>query len=123
MPFVGAEPITVIRRNGGSVDKKGRISGIEEEVIEDVMATVNPIPGGVLETLPEGDRYGDQRRVITEFELRSSNERKGVLADHIVYEGQRYEVREVQPYRQVIPYLGARVRAFNEEEYGQRYTT
>lgn len=110
MPFVGAEPITVILRSPGTRDRLGRYGDIVEEVVEGVMATVNPVPGRVLETLPEGEREGDQRRIITEFELRSPDEDSGIPGDHIVYEGRRFEVRDVQVYRQVIPHLEVRAR-------------
>ena len=110
MPFVGAEPITVIKRAPGTRDRRGTYTAGAETVIEGVLATVNPVPGRVLETLPEGEREGDQRRVITEFELQSPNEDTGYPGDHIIYEGDRFEVRDVQVYRQVIPHLEVRVR-------------
>jgi hypothetical protein len=110
MPFVGAEPITVIQRAPGTRDRLGTYTPGEETIIEGVLATVNPVPGRVLETLPEGEREGDQRRVITKFELRSPNEDTGYPGDHILYEGDRFEVRDVQVYRQVIPHLEVRVR-------------
>ena len=110
MPFVGSEKITVILRSDVVRDRRGRVQDVNEEVVEDVLATVNPVPGEVLETLPEGERSGDQRRVITEFELRPPDEETGHPGDHLMYRGTRYEVREVQPYRQVIPHLEIRAR-------------
>lgn len=114
MPFVGAEPITVIRRLPGQRDRRGRYSLGGVEIIEGVLATVNPVPGRILETLPMGEREGDQRRVITEFELLSPDETTGNPGDHIIYEGRAYEVRDVQVYRQVIPHLEVRVRRLKD---------
>lgn len=109
MPFVGAESITVIRREAGYRDRRGRyFAGARTE--QTILATVNPIPGRVLETLPEGEREGDQRRVITKFNLRATDEDLGTLGDIVVYEGREFEVRDVQIYRKVIPHLEARVR-------------
>ena len=120
MPFVGAETITVIRREPGTRDRLGRYTIGSEEVVEGVLATVNPVPGRVLETLPEGEREGDQRRVITEYELRAPDEDLGIPGDHIIYEGRRYEVRDVQVYRQVIPHLEVRARRISQTP--ERYT-
>lgn len=116
MPFVGAEPITVIQRAPGARNRLGQYIVGAETVTNGVLATVNPVPGKVLETLPQGEREGDQRRVITEFELRAPNETTGYPGDHIIYEGDRFEVRDVQVYRQVIPHLEVRVRRINPAE-------
>jgi hypothetical protein len=110
MPLVGEERVTIIRRDPGFRDRRGRYQQGPETVIENVKATVNPIPGRILATLPEGEREGDQRRMITKFELRTTDEDTGAVGDIVVYEGRRYEVRDVQVYRKVIPHLEARIR-------------
>lgn len=110
MPFVGIQNITIIRRAPGFRDRRGRYYPGPETVFNNVRATVNPIPGRTLATLPEGEREGDQQRIITEFELQTADEDTGTLADIVVYEGRKYEVRDVQVYRRVIPHLEARVR-------------
>lgn len=114
MPFVGAEPITVIKRSPGKRDRRGRYFVGPTETFEGILATVNPVPGRVMETLPEGERTGDQRRVIIDFDVKAPDEDTGYPGDHIIYEGRTFEVRDVQIYRQVIPHLELRVRLLKD---------
>src|SRR5690554_3942441 len=60
MDILGGERITVIQRGSGSRDKAGRYRIDPGSVveIENVKGTINPVPGEVLETLPEGERQG-----------------------------------------------------------------
>ena len=120
MPFVGAETITVIEQELVGEDLRGRPQ-VEYEVVEGIRATVNPVPGYVLATLPEGERGSHQRRVITKYELSPYSDRKNTLASLVVYEGEVYEVRDIQSYRKIIPHLSARVRAFKFGEQADRY--
>jgi len=77
---------------------------------EEIQTTVNPIPGEELQVLPEGERTGEQIRLLTTADLRSSDETAGLLADHVIWQGKTYEVRTVQEYRRVIPHIEVRAR-------------
>lgn len=118
MDILGGERITVIQRGSGSRDKAGRYRIDPNSVveIENVKGTINPVPGEVLETLPEGERQGNQRRLITKFEIRGPSEKTGYPGDHIIWEGKRWEVRDVQTYRRVFPHLEARVREIDPND-------
>lgn len=102
------QPVTRRRRTGGGRLRGRPTSPTSDDVV--IQCTVNPIPGEELEVLPEGERTGEQIRLLTTAELRSSDETDGVLADLVIWEGKTYEVRTVQQYRRVIPHLEVRAR-------------
>lgn len=112
---VGKQSITRIRRAGGLRDLDGRPACPTETVTAGLQATVNPIPGDVLLTLPESERTEKNLRVLIETELRAADDYDGTLADHVVIRGEVYEVRDVQIYEKVIPHFEARVRRLRPE--------
>lgn len=74
-------------------------------------ATVNPVPGDVLATLQEGERLGRQYRALSDdVRLTATDDELGVLGDLVRYEGQVFEVRDVQTYPTVIPHQEYRIR-------------
>lgn len=76
-----------------------------------IRATVNPVPGDVLASLPEGERVGRQYRVLTnDVDLRPADDETGLAGDEVFYEGHWYEVRDRQVYPTVIPHSEYRVR-------------
>lgn len=108
MPFVGNQKISVVERAPPVRGADGRVGASVETRVNDVDATVNPIPGDKMAALPEGERNSKQIRVITEYELTEGDEDAQTRPSIIVYEGERYEVREVSKYRRVIPHNAAR---------------
>lgn len=102
-------PLTVTRRTGGSRGIDGRWDAGSETTFE-IHATVNPIPGDVLRTLPEGEAVGKQLRVLTEAELNTADDYSGEEGDRIEIRGELYEVRDVQIYEKVLPHFEYRVR-------------
>lgn len=74
-------------------------------------ATVNPVPGDVLATLPEGERTGKQYRVLSDdVDLYPPDQETGYPGDLVLYEGEVYEVRDRAVYRTVIPHQELRIR-------------
>lgn len=102
------QPVTRKRRTGGARVRGRSTSPTETDSL--IQCTVNPIPGEELEVLPEGERTGEQIRILTTADLRSSDETSGELADLVVWEGKTYEVRTVQEYRRVLPHIEVRAR-------------
>jgi hypothetical protein len=78
-------------------------------------ATVNPIPGDVLQTLPEGERLGRQYRVLSTVEppLVTTDEASGRRGSEVLIDGDWFEVRDSQVYPTVIPHREYRVRRLN----------
>lgn len=111
---VGVQTVTVTRYTGGSRVTDGYWDdGATSSFTID--ATVNPVPGDVLLTLPEGERAEKQLRVLTETELYTYNEYDSREADHVTIRGEEYEVRDVQIYEKVIPHYEYRVRRIRPE--------
>lgn len=111
---VGIQSVTVTRYTGGSRGTDGRWDPGATSSF-DIEATVNPVPGDVLLTLPEGERSEKQLRVLTETELYTPNDYDGREADRVTVRGEVYEVREVQIYEKVIPHFEYRVRRVRPE--------
>lgn len=119
---VGKQEISVNERANGGREKFGLPSTPTETTIPGVKATVNPVPGDELQTLPESERAEKNLRVITEYELTTFDDYAGTLADHVVIRGERYEVRDVQIYEKVIPHYEYRVRRVRPELTGSAFT-
>lgn len=113
MAFVGNQKVTVVPRTTGSRDASGFYIAAEGTPVV-IDATVNPIPGEELDRLPAGERQEINLRVITRYEL-NVPDATGAPGDLIIYEGEKYEVREAQRYRRVIPHVAARIRRLARE--------
>ena len=73
-------------------------------------ATVDPITGWKLTTLPEGDR--DKRNLYllsTDIELDVTNQETGTIGHLVVYRGEQYMVRDVMHFDRVLPHTEYRV--------------
>lgn len=106
---VGKQAITWVDRSGGAYGTDGAWTG-ETEVQAEIKATVNPIPGSVLLTLPEGERAEKNLRVLTTQEMATPDDYDDDSGDHVIVRGERYEIRDVQVYEKVIPHFEYRVR-------------
>ena len=116
---VGKQTITRIRRayqeagNTNGIGPDGRPLTASAELSEtplQILATVNPIPGKEILTLPEGERQHGQMRCLTEEDIRPVDDDEFELGDHIIYKNQRWEVRDTQVYDRVIPHHASRIR-------------
>lgn len=111
---VGIETLSRIRRTRTGGDAGWGADGrpvADTEVTTSFTATRDPVPDKELATLPEGERQSGQLWLITETELRTADDNTSptTLADHVVIDGMRYEVRAVVYYPQLIPHYEARV--------------
>lgn len=113
---VGKQSVSVVPRTdvgGRALD--GRPTAVTDGAAYTIKATVNPVPGGVLLTLPEGERRSKNLRVLTETELNVADDYADIPGDYVVIRGEVYEVRDVQEYEQVIPHFEYRVRRLRPE--------
>lgn len=110
---LGKQDIVRIRRTGATVGTDGRRAAATE-VQDTIKGTINPIPGREIHLLPEGERESGQHRLLTTFEVRGSfsDDDAPELADHILFQGHRWEIRDVQIYDSFapIPHYAARIR-------------
>lgn len=105
MPFVGNQPFDRVRRTGAARGADGRPTAPTSVTTAGLLATINPVPGEQLALLPEGERRGENIRIIAPLgTLRGSDDNTGVLADLVIWQGKTYEVRTVQVYTRVIPH-------------------
>lgn len=103
------QTITLIRHTGGEYGLDGRWEqGTATET--EIQATVNPVPGEILATLPEGERIGKQLRVLTRVRFEVPDEESEEQGDHLLIRGEYYEVRDRAQYDRVIPHFEYRVR-------------
>lgn len=63
-----------------------------------ITASVQPASGTDLERLPEGLRTTDIVTVFTSDALRVANETSGYKSDRVVFQGEEYEVIEVEQW-------------------------
>lgn len=106
VPF--SEQLEVIERDG-TRDPDTRRWKVTESNRDTFQGQVSPASGDDLELLDEGERTGDEKVVHTERQLKTSDEDQDppVHADHVVIDGDRYEVSNVKEYRAVKPHYEA----------------
>lgn len=114
-----SQNITLISRSYGGRGADGRMT-IVEAAASALRATVNPITGEKTQTLPEGEKAEDWRRVLMRTQVfppddYSDPQRPG---DILVIEGERYLVRDAQEYKRVIRHYEYRVRRLKPGEIG-----
>ena len=117
MSFVGQQSISVGRLSAGSRGADGRwVEGTT--TVSAIKATVNPITGEELLALPEGERSGEQIKIITKFELRMTDETLQQDGDIIKWEGKHFRVVNIRRYRKVIPHIEARAVRVRDSDLG-----
>lgn len=106
IPFT--EPLTRYRREGAR-DPDTRRWSTQDAEEEELRGQVEPATGNDLEVLPEGEITGNEIVIRTKTELRIADENADPqqLADQVEVDGDRYEVRNVQHHRSVIPHYVA----------------
>lgn len=66
--------------------------------------TVNPIPGSKRNHLPEGERQGDQIRILTRDEMTPADDANEITGDIVVWNGRLYRVITEQIYKRILPH-------------------
>ena len=101
-PLVGQEAVTLRTFAVGSRGTDGRFTAgaLTDTTIQ---ASVQPVNGQELQTLPEGDRQRDWLKVYTLATLKTNNQHTQIPADRIVIDTIVYEVRQVWPWRTRAP--------------------
>ena len=67
--------------------------------VTSITASVQPASGRDVETLTEGERQRDPKRIYTETELKPADPNTEKRADTLVIDGSTYEVRSVKRER------------------------
>ncbi len=99
MSFIlGLEPVQRIR-----IDTTRDADNIEVRTDGDTIAfraSVQDVDGRQLQTLTEGDRQRDPKGLFTfvNIDLREGDQFSGVASDIIVYNGERYEIRDLHDW-------------------------
>lgn len=106
---VGHETFQRIRREPAIIGTDGRpVPGSVEDTLE-FKGTRDPVPDEILALVPEGERQAGVMFLITETEVRSTDDNTGEAADYLLVDGELWEVREVSWFPRVIPHYEARI--------------
>ena len=85
-----AEIITVERDTGSGFIDGLYVKGSTKKF--KTLASVQPVTPQDLQTLPEGERNKDLRKFISKKPLITSSDKDGVLADTVIFKGQRFKI-------------------------------
>lgn len=112
---VGLQSITLSRPSADvTVDSNGMFVQAPRTSVS-FLGVVNPIFGEEAEAASAGLEVIATHKLITETEIISANEFKGIDADRIIYDGDTYLICRVRHYKEVIPHYEALlIRVENE---------
>lgn len=118
--LVGAQPLQYIRRTetgrvSGFGDGAGRSGGATEAAAVEFLGTVDPLPGYVKDTIPEGELLNKNLYLLTLTELRPRDDYGAEASDYVLYKGETYEVMTVQEYDRVLPHYECRIMRVRPE--------
>lgn len=99
MPLINNATITRRRFAAGTRGTDGRFTNGATTDTTGLAASVQGPSGNDLQTLPEGDRTKEVRKVYLDVDVRTSDQHTGTLADHLLIDGVAHEVRKVWPWR------------------------
>lgn len=98
MPLISNATVTRIRYTTGTRDSSGRyVAAIESATV--ASASVQGPEGNDLQSLPEGERTKEVRKVYLSIDVRAADQDAGTLADALIIDGVAHEVRKVWPWR------------------------
>lgn len=107
--ILSTEPVIRLRPTAGTRGADGRyVPGAPSAA--SIAASVQPLSGKEVETLPEGERRRDWLKLYTHSELRPVDQHSGAAgtaADRVIIDGAIYEVRRVARQRSIIPHYRA----------------
>lgn len=100
MPLINNATVTRVRFTG-TRGPDGRYVSAIDSVVADLPASVQGPEGNDLQTLEEGDRTKEVRKVYVDVEVRAADQRASppTPADQLIIDGATYEVRKVWPWR------------------------
>jgi hypothetical protein len=108
MPLIGEITVQAVRRTKANVNGRWVMTRGEPFTWR---ATINPVPGDILATLPEGERLGRQYRALSDdVALYPPDEETGYPGDLVLFDGGVYEVRDRANYPTIIPHQELRIR-------------
>lgn len=90
-------PITIVRKTEGEWADGYWEEGVEIDLT--IEANVQPMRGHELLTLPESDRTRDSIKVYCVETLKTLNEGDATTADHIIWDGKRYQAIRTMTYK------------------------
>lgn len=116
----GTQPLQYIRRTDlgratGFGAGAGRSQGVSSTAAVDFEGTVDPLPGYVKQTLPEGEMQEKNLYLLTLTELRARDDYGTDASDYVIYQGETYEVMTVQEYSRVLPHYECRIMRVRPE--------
>uniref|UniRef100_A0A6M3M0V9 Head-tail joining protein n=1 Tax=viral metagenome TaxID=1070528 RepID=A0A6M3M0V9_9ZZZZ len=104
--ILGAQDVTLHRYGIGSRGTDGRFTR-GAATVSTIQATVQPMNGKELSTLPEGDRTRRGIKLYTTTQLLTADQDAKRLSDRIIYQTETFEVRHVDQQPRVIPHYRA----------------
>lgn len=106
MSILGAEAITRVRYAAGTRGTDGRmVPGAATSTT--IQASVQPATDEDMQSLPEGERRREGKRVYTTSELRTASQYAGTEADTLTIGGASFQVRRVDRERLILPHYRA----------------
>ena len=93
----GGSTLTGTRFAPGSYVNGKWVEGLGTPIT--ISGTVQPVPGSILQTLPEGKRELDLKLLVTDSPLNITDPMTGISGDIIVIEGSNWQVESVQPWQ------------------------
>jgi hypothetical protein len=94
--LVAGQILTITRFAAGSYVNGLWVEGSSSQLT--VSGTVQPVPGSILQTLPEGKRDRDMKLFICDSELFITNPDTGTSGDLVSIEGENWQVDSLQSW-------------------------
>lgn len=79
-------------------------------------ASIQPASGKVLQRLDEGDRTRDVRTLRSRTEFRPVDQNTDTLADHVIFQGETFEVNMVLPHISILNYYEVTIIKIDESD-------
>lgn len=111
--ILGQEPVTLRRFVAQTIGTDGRPEA-QAGTPTTILASVQPLNGKELALLPEGERQRDQKKIYTVSEIRTADQNTGIPADWIEFDGEVWEVHQVENERSVVPHYKGRIVRIQE---------
>lgn len=113
---LGSQSLTRRRFAATTIDTNGYpVAGASTD--STITGAWQPLNGIELQTLPEGERQRDPRKLYTTGTLRTASQHDDVAADHVSADGSVfYEVRKVETWAQIIGHTKATLLRVQESE-------
>lgn len=104
--ILGREPLTRRRFGAYTRGADGRATP-GAAVDATIKGSIQPADDDDLQSLPEGERDREARVVLTKSDLRIADDENQTPADHLLIDGDAFEVRKVSRIRAILPHYRA----------------